>query len=98
MTTRLGSLLAWLAVIEIVALVMCYGYASSMTDPYAGVGVLGFGLRSMATVSVLALAVGVGCLVAHTSKPDQRPETSLRIALPLHLLLCIPGLWFWFNA
>lgn len=52
----------------------------------------------MATVSVLALAVGVGCLVAHTSKPDRRPETSLRIALPLHLLLCIPGLWFWFNA
>ncbi|HDR9505371.1 hypothetical protein C5615_02085 [Burkholderia cepacia] len=98
MTTRCGSIIAWLAVIEIIAMVMCYGYASSMTDPYAGVGVLGFGLRSMAAVSVLALAVGIGCLAADAPKPDQPPRASFRVAIPLHLLLCIPGLWFWFHA
>lgn len=98
MTTRCGSLLAWLAVIEIIAMVMCYGYASSMADPYAGVGVLGFGLRSMAAVSILAIAVGIGCLASDASKPAQPPRTSFRVALPLHLLLCIPGLWFWFHA
>ncbi|WP_175775988.1 hypothetical protein [Burkholderia anthina] len=98
MTARYGALLAWIAVIEIIAMVMCYGYASSMADPYAGIGVVGFGLRCMAAISVLALAAGIGCLAADTSKPGQPPRTAFRVALPLHLLLCIPGLWFWLHA
>ncbi|WP_041490821.1 hypothetical protein [Burkholderia cepacia] len=98
LTTRCGAILAWIAVIEIGAMVMCYGDASSMADPYAGVGVLSPGLRVMAAISVLALAVGIGCLAADTPKPDQAPRTSFRVARPPHLLLCIPGAWFWLHA
>ncbi|VWC55670.1 hypothetical protein BLA18112_00236 [Burkholderia lata] len=92
-TTRIASGLLVVALIELVALLFGYGFASSMVEPYMGVRVLITALFWAAGLS----AIGVIAAVAYLSIDLQARGGMIYGALALHSLLVLPGLFLYFH-
>lgn len=92
-TARIASGLLAVALIELVALLFGYGFASSMDDPYMGVRVLITALFWAAGLS----AIGVIAAIAYLSIDLQARGGKIYGALALHGLLVLPGLFLYFH-
>lgn len=92
-TARIASGLLVVALIELVALLFGYGFASSMDDPYMGVRVLITALFWAAGLSAIGVIAAIACL----SIDLQARGGKIYVALALHGLLVLPGLFLYFH-
>jgi len=92
-TARIAPGLLVVALIELLALLIGYGFASSMDDPYMGVRVLVTALVWAAGLSL----VGVIAAVAYLLIDLQARGGMIYGALALHGLLVLPGLFLYFH-
>ncbi|VWC51726.1 hypothetical protein [Burkholderia lata] len=92
-TARIASSLLVVALIELVALLFGYGFASSMDDPYMGVRVLITALFWAAGLSAIGVIAAIACL----SIDLQARGGKIYGALALHGLLVLPGLFLYFH-
>ncbi|MBN3780100.1 hypothetical protein G3O06_21425 [Burkholderia sp. Ac-20345] len=92
-TARIASGLLVVALIEMLALVIGYVFASSMDDPYTGLRVLITALFWVAGLSV----IGVIAAIAYLSIDLQARGGMIYGALVLHGLLVLPGLFLYFH-
>ncbi|VWB26211.1 hypothetical protein BLA23254_01100 [Burkholderia lata] len=92
-TARIASGLLVVALVELLALLIGYGFASSMDDPYMGVRVLITALFWAAGLSL----VGVIAAVAYLLIDLQARGGKIYGALALHGLLVLPGLFLYFH-
>ncbi|KFG93819.1 hypothetical protein GQ56_0129600 [Burkholderia paludis] len=92
-TARIASGLLVVALVELLALVVGYLYASSMDDPYTGVRVLMTALFWTAGLSAIGLISAIACL----SIDLQARGGVIHGALVLHGLLVLPGLFLSFH-
>ncbi|WP_175950343.1 hypothetical protein [Burkholderia sp. BCC0405] len=88
-TARIASGLLVVALIELLALLIGYVFASSLDDPYTGVRVLITALFWAAGLSAIGVVAAVACL----SIDLQARGGTLYGALVLHGLLVLPGLF-----
>ncbi|VWC69193.1 hypothetical protein BLA50215_00414 [Burkholderia lata] len=92
-TARIASGLLVVALIELLALLFGYGFASSMDDPYMGLRVLITALFWAAGLSVVGVIAAVACL----SIDLQARGGMIYGALALHGLIVLPGLFLYFH-
>ncbi|OXI81698.1 hypothetical protein CFB50_25365 [Burkholderia sp. AU33423] len=92
-TARIASGLLVVALIELLALLFGYGFASSMDDPYMGVRVLITALFWAAGLSVIGVIAAIACL----SIDQQARGGTIYWALALHGLIVLPGLFLTFH-
>ncbi|AOL06791.1 MULTISPECIES: hypothetical protein [Burkholderia] len=93
LTARLASGLLVIAVIELLALLFGYGFASSMDDPYMGLRVLITALFWAAGLSIIGVIATIACL----SIDQQARGGTIYWALALHGLIVLPGLFLYFH-
>ncbi|KAF1040567.1 hypothetical protein G3O00_21660 [Burkholderia sp. Ac-20384] len=92
-TARIASGLLVVALIELLALLFGYGFASSMDDPYMGLRVLITALFWAAGLSVIGVIAAIACL----SIDLQARGGVIYGALVLHGLIVLPGLFLYFH-
>ncbi|VWM01877.1 hypothetical protein [Burkholderia lata] len=92
-TARIASGLLVVALVELLALLIGYGVASSMDDPYMGIRVLVTALVWAAGLSVIGVIAAIACL----SIDLQARGGVIYGALVLHGLLVLPGLFLYFH-
>ncbi|MDN7487144.1 hypothetical protein QZM35_05475 [Burkholderia sp. AU45274] len=92
-TARIASVLLVVALIELLALLFGYGFASSMDDPYMGLRVFITALFWAAGLSVIGVMAAIACL----SIDQQARGGTISWALALHSLIVLPGLFMYFN-
>ncbi|NHV25326.1 hypothetical protein [Burkholderia sp. D-99] len=92
-TKGIASGLLVVALVELLALLIGYGFANSMEDPYTGVRVLITALFWAAGISVIGVIAAVACL----SIDLQARGGMIYGALVLHGLLVVPGLFLYFH-
>ncbi|ABB11822.1 hypothetical protein [Burkholderia lata] len=92
-TARIASGLLFVALIELLALLFGYGFASSMDDPYMGIRVLITALFWAAGLSVIGVIAAIACL----SIDLQARGGVIYGALVLHGLIVLPGLFLYFH-
>ncbi|MCA8061866.1 hypothetical protein [Burkholderia sp. AU38729] len=89
LTARLATGLLAVALIELLALLFGYGFASSMDDPYMGLRVFITALFWAAGLSVIGVMAAIACL----SIDQQARGGTINWALALHGLIVLPGLF-----
>ncbi|EMN5128101.1 hypothetical protein RVV79_001153 [Burkholderia contaminans] len=92
-TARIASGLLVVALIELLALLFGYGFASSMDDPYMGLRVLITALFWAAGLSVIGVIAAIACLSIDLQARGGR----IYGALALHGLIVLPGLFLYFH-
>ncbi|GAU04485.1 hypothetical protein [Burkholderia stabilis] len=92
-TARIPACLLGVALIELLALLICYLSASSMEDPYAGIRVLLTALVCAAAISAVALIAGIAYLAIDLQARGAR----INSAVALHGVLILPGLYLYFH-
>ncbi|CAB3970602.1 hypothetical protein BCO9919_04402 [Burkholderia cenocepacia] len=92
-TARIASVLLVVALVELLALLFGYGFASSMDDPYMGLRVLITAFFWAAGLSVIGVMAAIACL----SIDQQARGGTISWALALHSLIVLPGLFMYFN-
>ncbi|MCA7991278.1 hypothetical protein LGM63_11580 [Burkholderia cepacia] len=92
-TARIATGLLVVALVELLALLIGYVFASSMDDPYTGVRVLITALFWAAGLSALGVIAAIACL----SIDLQARGGVIYGALVLHCLLVLPGLFLSFH-
>ncbi|CAG9250188.1 conserved membrane hypothetical protein [Burkholderia diffusa] len=90
--------LLWLAFLEVAGLLICFGFAESMANGFAGAGVIGMGVICAAAISVCALVVGIASSCARLLGDMPSNGKIIYIALAIHLLISIPGLYLFFRS